>query len=199
MEIMNRLAVGQLRVASAAVVMVVAVAVAVIGLSSALFTNETAVDANNFTAGTIDIAASPGTAALVVPNMAPGDKVTSTISVSNTGTLEHRYAVVSTSSENTLAAQLEMTVKSDVTSCNNAGFAGSGTIIYGSGDAGSTTGLKIIGDSTQGFDAGDRVLAASDSEDLCVQIELPISTPNSFQAASTSLEFAFFAEQTANN
>jgi spore coat-associated protein N len=168
-------------------------------VTAALFTDTASVGANAFSTGSVDISASPASAAVTFSTMAPGDVVTNPITVSNAGTLQLRYAVKSTTTENTLAAQLDMTIKSGVTTCTNGGFGSSGTVRYGPADLGSTAGVNVIGDPTQGSQAGDRVLAAGANEDLCVQVSLPLSTGNAFQSLSTTATLDFIAEQTTNN
>ena len=131
--------------------------------------------------------------------MAPSDVVTSPLTVTNDGSLQQRYAMTSVTNENTLAAQLDMTVKTGVTTHSTAGFGTDGTTLYGPGDLGSTGATEIFGDATAGADSGDRTLAASASEVLCVQVSLPLATGNSFQGLSSSAALNFYAEQTANN
>lgn len=168
--------------------------------TSALFIDSANVAAGPFTAGTVSLTATPATSALTFANMAPGDTVTAPITVTNAGTLAQRYAVVSVTTENTLAAQLDLTIKSGVTTCTNGGFAGSGVVAYATGDLGSTTpGTKVIGDSATGIHAGDRVLAASGAETLCAQVVLPTATGNTFQTLTTTATLTFNAEQTLNN
>ncbi len=173
--------------------------------SNAIWTDSEDVDANTFSTGTIDLSTSPTTALVIFSDMAPGDEVTNDITVTNAGSLELRYAVTSTTTEDTLAAQLDLTIKTGVTTCTNAGFDTDGTVIYNSGtglpdDLGSTTGIDVIGDPTQGADTGDRTLAASGgNEDLCFNVELPDTTGDSFQGLITTATFTFAAEQTANN
>lgn len=167
--------------------------------TQALFTDTQSVAGNTFTTGTVDISSSPTSALITFSTMAPGDKVTNPITVTNAGSLDLRYAVTSTTTENTLAAQLDLTIKSGVTTCTNAGFDTDGTVRYGPGDLGSTTGVNVIGDPAQGSQAGDRTLAASASEVLCFQGSLPLSTGNSFQGLTTTATFAFVSEQTKNN
>ncbi len=181
-------------------------ALSLTGLSSlvtgAFFTDTQLVTANTFSTGTVKLGVSPATAAVTLANMAPGDTVTGSISVTNTGSLAERYAVLSTTDAtdaNFLAAQLLMTVKSGVTTCTTAGFGASGTIVYGPGVLGSTTGTKAIGDSAQGAQPGDRVLAAAASESLCVQVMLPTATGNTYQNKTTTATFTFNSEQTTNN
>jgi spore coat-associated protein N len=182
------------------VLLLVGVVAASLGVASnALWTDSQDVDANVFSTGTVDISTNPTTALVTYSDMAPGDEVTNPITVSNDGSLELRYAVTSTTTEDTLAAQLDLTIKTGVTTCTNAGFDTDGTVIYGPADLGSTTGTDVIGDPTQGAQAGDRTLAASANEDLCFNVELPSSTGDSFQGLTTTATFTFAAEQTANN
>ena len=131
--------------------------------------------------------------------MMPGDKVTNPITVSNSGAAQLRYAIKSTTTENTAAAQLDMTTKTGVTTCTNAGFGASGTAIYGPADLGSSAGLNVVGDPAQGAQAGDRTLAASASEILCIQVELPLGSGDAFQGLATTATLDFISEQTANN
>ncbi|MGD0205412.1 MAG: TasA family protein [Dehalococcoidia bacterium] len=183
------------------VLLVTGVVAASLGVASnAIWTDSQNVDANVFSTGTIDISTNPTTALVTFSGMAPGDQVTNPITVTNAGSLQLRYAVTSTTTENTLAAQLDMTIKSGVTTCTNGGFGGSGTVIYGAGDLGSTTpGTKVIGDPAQGQQTGDRTLNASANEALCFHVELPAATGNSFQGQTTTATFAFAAEQTSSN
>jgi hypothetical protein len=134
--------------------------------------------------------------------MLPGDVVTAPITVSNDGTVEYRYSVTSAADDIDglgLAAQLDMTIKTGVTTCTTVGFGVDGAVVYGPADLGSQAGVNLIGDPAQGADAGDRTLAASDDEVLCVQVSLPLETGNAFQGAATTAEFTFNAEQVANN
>ncbi len=165
----------------------------------AVFTDSQSVDSNTFTTGSVDISTNPTTALVTFSDMAPGDEVTNPITVTNNGSLELRYAVTSTTTEDTLAAQLDLTIKSGVTTCTNAGFDTDGTVLYGPADLGSTAGIDVIGDPTQGADAGDRTLAASANEVLCFNVELPLTTGNAFQGLTTTATFAFQAEQTQSN
>lgn len=170
-----------------------------IGLGTgALFTDTQGVPANTFSTGTVDISTNPTTALVTFGGMAPGDQVTNPIVVTNSGTLELRYAVTSATTENTLAAQLDLTIKSGVT-CTNAGFGVGGTVIYTTGDLGSMAGINVIGDPTQGAQPGDRPLAASGNETLCFNVSLPLSTDIAFQGQTTTATFNFQSEQTKNN
>jgi spore coat-associated protein N len=171
-------------------------------VSLALFTEVVANPTNEFTTGTVDLSTTPESAFIYYTDMAPGDKVTAPLTVSNDGSLEVRYAVSSLAEETDgkgLREQLDLTIKSGVTNCTNAGFDTDGTVLYGPDDLGTDPEADIIGDSAPGFQAGDRTLAPSASEILCFQVELPLASGNAYQGAATTAHFGFYAEQTKNN
>jgi predicted ribosomally synthesized peptide with SipW-like signal peptide len=183
-----------------ATVVVLGALTALISLSVlALFTDTASVPGNTFTTGTVDISAAPASALVTFSGMTPGDQVTAPITLTNAGTLQLRYALTSTSTENTLAGQLDLTVKSGVTTCTNAGFGADGTVIAGPGDLGNTVAINVIGNPAQGSQAGDRPLNAGASEALCFNVSLPLTTGNAYQGLTTSATFNFVAEQTTNN
>ena len=171
--------------------------------TQALFTDTQSVGANTFSTGTVDLATSPTSALVTLSAMAPGDKIVAPIQVSNSGTLEFRYAVRSTTTENVLAGELDLTVRGPSaasTGCDIAGFGSFGSgVLYGGADLGSTGGTNLIGDPTQGSDSGDRTLAASASEYMCFQVELPIGATNAAQGLTSTATIDFISEQTANN
>lgn len=169
--------------------------------TNAIFTDQASLGANAFSTADVEISTSPssGLVTFTSPEMTPGDKVTGAVTVSNAGTVQMRYSIKSTTTENTLAAQLDLTVKSGVTTCSNAGFGTDGTVEYGPGDLGSTTDVNLVGDPTQGSQSGDRDLNASASETLCFQVSLPFSTGNAYENLDSTATFTFDAEQTANN
>lgn len=172
----------------------------VASLSTALYTDTASVPGNTFTTGTVDITTSP-TSALVTftsPVMAPGDQVTAPITVSNVGTLDLRYAIKSTTTESVLAAVLDLTVKSGVSACTDAGFGLTGTVLYGPNDLGSTAGTNVVGNPATGAQAGDRALAASANEVLCFNVSLPLAATTG-QGLTSTATFDFMSEQTKNN
>ena len=186
----------------AALVLALSLSAVTIVATDAIFTDSEAIGANAFTTGTIDLSVAPATAAVTFSHMLPGDAVTQPITVSNAGTVAYRYSVTSEADDTDtlgLAAQLDLTIKTGVTTCTNGGFATDGAVVYGAADLGSETGIDVIGDPSQGADAGDRTLAASANEVLCVQVSLPIATGNAYQGAATTAQFTFDAEQVANN
>ncbi|MFQ6027016.1 MAG: TasA family protein [Dehalococcoidia bacterium] len=170
-----------------------------VGSTGAFFTDAQNVGSNVFGTGTLDISTSPASAIVSFSAMAPGDTVTAPVTVTNAGTMQMRYAIRSTTTEDLLAAQLDLTIKTGVTTCNNGGFGVDGTALYGAGDAGNTGGLNLVGDPSQGAQAGDRTLGAANNEILCIQVSLPSSTGNSYQGLTTTATLEFLAEQTANN
>jgi spore coat-associated protein N len=188
----------------------IAATLAIVGLLAGLgafgalsvFTSTADVPGNAFTTGTVDISTSPASALITYSGMVPGDKVTQPLTVSNDGSLELRYAVTSLATNTDskdLRAQLDLSIKSGVTTCTNAGFDTDGTLLYGAADLGGDPAINVIGDPTQGADTGDRTLATSGSETLCFQVELPSSTGDAYQGATTTATFSFEAEQTVNN
>ncbi len=203
----------------AAICLVVGVVGILAGVSSlSIFTSQAVNDDNTFDTGTVGISTTPATAFITFGDMAPGDVVTASLAVDNDGSMAYRYAVTSTTTEDTLAAQLDLEIKSGVTTCTTAGFDTDGTTIYGAGDLGSVAGVDVIGDPTTGPDAGDRYLSSATdvvdadgtypagagpdapvSEDLCFQVSLPIGTDGTFQGLTTTATFTFNAEQRRNN
>jgi len=178
------------------------VGVVAIGLgvaSNAIWTDSDEVDANLFTTGSVILSTNPTTALVYFTSGAPGEDTTpQSLTVTNDGTMELRYAVTMTADNadtKSLYAELDLTIKDEGTSC--AAF--DGTDLYGPDLPFLLTG-NLIGDPTAGAQANDRVLTtASPSEVLCFRVTLPSSAPNTVQAASTTAVFTFESEQTANN
>lgn len=164
-------------------------------VTHAVWGDSQTVTGNAFITGSVDIAATPTTALVTFSDMTPGDTVTAPLSVSNSGTLELRYAMsTSISGSTVLSDGLELQVKSAVTTCTTAGFGSTGTSLYN-----STLTSGAIGSSAQGAQTDDRTLAASASETLCFQVRLPSGASNSLQGLSSTATFTLSAEQTANN
>jgi len=190
-----------------ALLLVTGIMAGFVSAGSALFTSTATVAANTFTTGTVIISTSPSTALVTFSNMAPGDQVTAPLTVSNDGSLQLRYAITDTATNadsKALAGQLQLTIKSGVTTCTNAGFGLSGTIINNGGAAfalANTDGSSknLVGDPATLSQTGDRTLNAAANEVLCFNVSLPSSTGNAFQNATTTATFTFAAEQTANN
>jgi len=170
-------------------------------VTHAIFSDSEAIDANTFTVGSVDISTDPTTALVTYSAMLPGDVTTAALDVSNDGTLDLRYAISSSATNadsKGLKDQLVLTIKSvDATAPETPCDDFDGTQLY-TGDVDSSDG-KLVGDSTQGADSGDRNLVASASETLCFRVSLPSGTGNSYQGATTTVTFTFDAEQTDNN
>ena len=167
--------------------------------SLAVFTDSAPVGGNTFSTGNVDITTAPTTALVTFSGMAPGDMVTNSIVVTNAGTLALRYAVSSTTTENVLAAALDLTIRTvDVTTpgvpCDNF----DGTLLYGAADLGSTAGINVAGNPAQGSQAGDRTLSAAANETLCFNVTLPSSATGP-TGTTTTATLTFSAEQTVNN
>jgi len=167
----------------------------------AAFTAQSSTGSTTVSAGTVQLSINPTSAVLSYTGMLPGNSVTNSIVVTNSGSAALRYAI-SSSATNTdtkaLKDQLVLTVKSvDVTTpatpCDNF----DGSQLY-TGDLDATAG-KLVGDSTQGAQTGDRALSAAASETLCFRATLPLATSVTYQGATTTATFAFTSEQTANN
>jgi len=179
----------------------VVAAVALIG-AIALFTSSETNPSNSFSTGTVDLAINPATAMFTVSNMAPGDVEYSGVQVTNSGSLQLRYAMTTTADGNsTLDEQLDLTVDVVTGAGNDAIWFTSDDVvgeanIYGPDGA---LALAAFGDPAQGADTGDRTLAASGSERLRFKVTLPLSTPDAYQGTSCTVSFVFDAEQTANN
>ncbi len=168
----------------------------------AVFTDTASVGGNTFTTGNITITTSPTSALITLADMAPGDSVQPSAGIVVTNgdaLLELRYAITSTTTEDVLAAALDLTIREidatvPATPCDDF----DGAVIYTTGDLGSTAGIDVVGSPTQGADAGDRVLAASANETLCFRVELPLSATGP-TGITTTATFDFQAEQTKNN
>ncbi len=139
---------------------------------------------------------SPDSAFMTFAAMAPGDSVIQPLTISNSGTLEFRYAMT-TSATNTdtknLRDELDLTIREKTA---NPCSSEDGLVLFGPAGILSS---GAFGSSAQGAQAGDRTLAASASEVLCFKVELPLATGAAFQGATTTATFTFDAEQTANN
>jgi hypothetical protein len=189
------------RIVVSLLVVTVVVAIALVG-AVALFTNSETNPSNTFSTGTLDLAIDPAAAMYTVSNMAPGDVEYSGIHLTNSGTLELRYAMTTTDDDtSTLDEQLDLTI--DVVTedgDDNIWYTSDDVVgeanVYGPDGVLATA---AIGNTTQGAQAGDRTLAASGSERLRFKVTLPLSTGNAYQGTTCTIAFVFDAEQTANN
>ena len=179
----------------------VVLAVALIG-AIALFTDQATNPDNTFSTGTVDLAIDPATAMFTVSNMAPGNVTYKGIALTNSGSLQLRYAMTTTpDATSILDEQLDLTV--DVVTGNGtdtiwytADDVVGGANIYGPDGVLSSA---AIGNATQGNQTGDRTLNASGNERLRFKVTLPLDTGNSYQGINCTVAFVFDAEQTTNN
>ena len=175
---------------------------ALTSVSGALFTDSDAVGSNTFSSGTVILSTSPTSAVVSFTDMAPGDVDNGQMTVTNGGSLQLRYAVTSATTEDTLAAQLDMTIWDEAaegvvdSTCDTTAPASK---LYGPAALGSVAGTNVIGNPNTGFQSGDRTLAASANEVLCFRVELPSSTGNAYQGLTTTATLTFASEQTKNN
>lgn len=171
-------------------------------VTGAYFTDTDDIGSNTFATGNVSLSTTPTTNAISMSGMAPGDSQYGSITVANDGSLELRYAVKSVTTENVLAAQLDMTVWDEAAEADTGTICSTtvpATTLYTAADLGSTTGVKVIGDAATGTQTGDRVVAASGSEVLCLKVALPSATGNTYESLTTTATLTFDAEQTANN
>ena len=181
------------------VLLVTGVVAASLGVASnAIWTDSADVDANVFTTGSIDISTNPITEVVTYSDMAPGDSTGGqSLTVSNAGTLDLRYAVTMTATDTDakhLYAELDLTIREEGTDCTTF----DGAVLYGPTLPFLLSG-NLIGNPAQGEDTGDRLLAASADEVICFKVDLPLTAPDSVQDATTTAVFTFEAEQTDNN
>lgn len=174
-------------------------------MSLALFTSTGTVGGNGFTTGTIVLGVNPATAILSSGAMMPGDSVPAgvpgqAVTVSNTGTAQLRYAISGTSTDadgKHLNTQLLIIVRQPDGNAGNSCTLFNGNVLFNA--VVPTAGVNMVGDPTQGPQAGDRTLNSGTSETLCFKASLPLGTANAYQGATSTYTFTFDAEQTANN
>ena len=168
----------------------------------ALFTDSKTNPDNSFSTGNVTLGIDPTTAMFTVSDMAPGDVEYSGIQVTNSGSMELRYAVSTTADGNsTLDEQLDLTIDVVTGAGNDTNWYTADDVVgeanvYGPDGVLSSA---AIGNSTQGADAGDRTLASSGSERFRFKVTLPLSTPDTYENTSCTISFVFDAEQTINN
>jgi hypothetical protein len=132
-------------------------------------------------------------------SVVPGDYESRAVMVSNTGSLALRYAATSTTTDNVLAGELQLTIWQATGGAADCDSTPDATPIYGPAPLGRVGGLNTIGDPAQGSQPGDRTLAAGDSETLCFAVSAPLSMDNSVQGLTTTPAFDFLAEQVHDN
>jgi len=178
----------------------VVLAVALIG-AIALFTDQATNPGNTFSTGTVDLTIDPTIAMFTVSNMAPGDVQYDGIQLTNSGSLELRYAMTTTADGNsTLDGQLTLTIDVvDDDGVDNTWYT-SDDVVHEANIYDGVLSSAAIGDPAQGNQTGDRILVATTgSERFRFTVELPLTTGNSFQNTTCTVAFVFDAEQTIHN
>ena len=171
--------------------------------TGALF-EDSATAAVSFASGNVSIQANGPASTTLAPatNLAPGDTVYRAVSVTNTGSLDLRYAVsgVTTVETKNLSTVLRYTVYSGVSVAQcAAGTTGGGTAVASNLTIG-TSATPVLGSNANGFQAGDRAIAAGAGADtLCVAMDLPLATTSAYATATATVQLTFDAEQTKNN
>jgi predicted ribosomally synthesized peptide with SipW-like signal peptide len=155
----------------------------------ARFTTVVTSTANQFSAGTLKIAERPTSSTLSMGDLIPGDNFDAQLDISNSGTLDLRYAMTtSITGDALLATDLLLTVRAKTTSdCS----AHDGSVLYTAGPLDS----GAFGNPAHGADAGDRLLSSSTTESLCFSVLLPSMAPTSDQGKHVAATFTFLAEQ----
>ncbi|MDQ2624629.1 MAG: CalY family protein [Actinomycetota bacterium] len=181
------------------------IGLAAIGVTSlttnALFTDQDDPSQSGFVSGTIDITTSATDFEMPVGNAAPGDHHYAPIEVTNSGSLQLRYAVsLSGVGATPLLDNLAYSVATGLSpaACSALNAPPVPANVIGSAVLG-TAATHWIGDNATGQQGGDRTLNAGQSEVLCVGLSFDIDAPDTVQGETASVSFEFYAEQTANN
>lgn len=177
------------------IVFFLAISITVIsGIQSLALFTDTASSTQSLHTGTIVLSLEPTSTTIAMTAMAPSDGTTASFVVKNNGTLDLRYAItVSSTSGDGSGTNLAHAL--------TAVLYGKSCASKTSGDALSSGTLDQIhlGSAASGQQTGDRVLAPSSSETLCLTVDLSSGVTNTYQDASTATTFTFQAEQTKNN
>jgi predicted ribosomally synthesized peptide with SipW-like signal peptide len=154
---------------------VAAVSALVMGGTMALFTDSTAAT-GTFTAGTVELGATPWTETISFANMAPGNTESTTITLTNSGTLGAHLGYKLVASGNLLTCDTTNSLKLTVNGQD-----------YGMG-AEFDSGIQYIAS-----------VAALGTKDVVVSYLLPAAANNSCQGDGASATLTFYAVQSKNN
>lgn len=160
----------------------------------ATFTDSGTAD-STFTAGTVDLLISGETddayafTSIEMSNMKPGDVKYAPLTIANAGTLGFSYSMATSATNadtKALRDQLTLGVKKvvDAATCDSAGV----------GYAASLDTMTASGALSAGAIAS-RTVAAGANEVACFRVELPSTSGDTFQAATTTATFTFSATQ----
>jgi hypothetical protein len=122
------------------------------------------------------------------------------LTVTNTGSATLVYALTSTSTTNVLASTLTVAITrlaSATTTCSAVSYA-AGTDVGNTAPLAlaSTSGVVLIGNPTAGTQAGDRTLAGSANDNLCLKVDFPAGTGLGYagRGSTAATTFTFSAE-----
>ena len=180
---LHRLAAHPRRTLGALAVILAAVGITV--GSGANFTASAANPGNAFSTGTLVIANSPSTALLSVTGMKPGDSPSSTVDITNTGSLAGDFVLktANTTGYAALLAQMDLVVLDCGAWTVSAPGCSSGTTTVYTGKVSGLTSASL-GNYAGGIKHRYKFTAT-----------LPGSTDDTFQGRTASVDFAWSATQ----
>ena len=193
----------QIRIGAASAALVALSGVTLANLaSSALFTDSQTAGAATVTTGAVTLSLGTATFAnLASASVAPGDAKYTIVTVTNSGSLAQRYAgTLQWAASNAMTQAVQVSARTVA----SAGATCDGTLTWGTGDVATnvtaaSTSIALFGNAASGAQSGDRTLAASGAEYLCIRTLLPSASGNAVANLSGALALKFDAEQTANN
>lgn len=147
------------------------------------------------TAEQIEISTSPSSKVVTFRGMAPGDSTASTITMSNNGDSQLRYAIASSATNDDgkgLRDQLQLIIRAVDPTADPPCHDLDGALLY-SGKLGGSNGV-LVGDTAAGSQSEGRTLDPGASKTLCFQVSLPPDTGNTYPGAVTTATFTFGAE-----
>ena len=161
-------------------------------MSLALFTSQVAVAGNAFTAGTIVLGVNPASAILTSGALMPGDVIPvgvpgQVVTVSNTGTGALRYSITGTSTDadaKHLNTVLVLTVRQPDGNAGASCALFTGNVLFSA--VVPTAGVNMVGDPTQGNQAGES-RRAEDLADLGLDVSLMLEKPGGKRGAGRQM------------
>ena len=159
-------------------------------LTVSVFGETTSVNPRAFAMGTVDLAAGTGDAPLKLEKMMPGDSVTASLRLANSGTVPLRYSMTSAATDpdgRALGEAIRVTVRTEGSGCD----AFDGEVVL---EAGRLAGANF-GNALVGHQDGDRSLEGVSSEILCFRATLPASVDDRYAGGATTATFTFDAER----
>jgi hypothetical protein len=165
-----------------------AVVLAAVGItvgSGASFTASAANPGNVFTTGTLTIGNTPGTALLTAGSLKPGDTATGTVDITNTGSLAGDFALKTANSTGytALLAQMDLVVLDCGAWTVSAPSCSSGTTTVYTGKVSALSNASL-----GSYDGGIK-------HRYKFTTTLPLSTDDTFQGKTASVDFTWSATQ----